>query len=404
MRILFTLIFTLLLTIVYGQNECSDSNIEEELIAHYPLDNNGVEVLGSGFNGEINGAIPTNDINGNRNSAYLFDGIDDYIHIGDHFDLGDSDFTISCWVNVFEFKGLIDGTSSRGGWMVNKGGTIFGSPRRSGYGLDARKLNGQNHFYFMVGGQNDDLYNVKGLGFKENVWYHLMGIKNDDSISLFVDNVLIATEAIPANMNVNTNIPLVFGSTDKLGYDQKGTTFFNGIIDDVKIYKTALSKDERACLIYGCIPPQINLGEDQTICNETSIILDASGSGFNYKWQDGSTNPTFEVTKTGTYWVEVENSCGIKRDTIKLVLPEIRDLTIPNVITPNQDGYNDYFVVDSRLLGSTLKIFQRHGKKVYESANYNNEWDGGNLPSAAYYWIITNDCGTNYKGWLRIIY
>lgn len=227
---------------------------------------------------------------------------------------------------------------------------------------------------------------------------------NNDSISLFVDNVLIATEAIPSNMNVDTNIPLVFGSTDKLGYDQKGTTFFNGIIDDVRIFKKALSKDERACLIYGCIPPELNLGEDQTICNETSIILDASGHDLNYTWQDGSTDPTFEVTETGTYWVEVENSCGIKRDTIELELLKFTDLKIPNVFTPNQDGFNDYFMLDPRLQGSTLRIYQRTGKKVYESTNYTNDWDGDNLPSAVYYWIISNKCGKDYKGWVRILY
>lgn len=404
MKLLLTLIFTLLFSIAHGQNECSDSNFEEELIAHYPLDNNGIEVLGSGFTGEINGPIPTSDLDDNPKSAYLFDGIDDNIHIGDHFDLGESNFTISCWVKVFEFKDLIEGTNSRGGWIVNKGATIFGSPRRAGYALDARKLNGQNHFYFFVGGQNDNLYNVNGAGFEENKWYNIMGIKDNDSISLFVDNVLIASKAIPSNINVNTNIPLVFGSIDKLGNDQEGTTFFDGIIDDVKIYKKELSKVERECSIFGCIPPELNLGEDETICNETTIVLDASGPGLKYKWHDGSTNPTFEVTSTGTYWVEVENSCGIKRDTISLVLPEISDFTIPNVITPNQDGFNDYFIIDSRLVGSTLKIFQRTGKKVFESTNYNNEWDGSGLPSAVYYWVITDECNTHYKGWVRIIY
>jgi gliding motility-associated-like protein len=481
LRHLFTFILILSITnTAYGQYECSDFNNKDGLIAHYPLDNSGIEALGSGFDGNIIGAIPTNDINGNQESAYQFDGIDDFIHVGDHFDLGESNFTISCWIKVFKFKSLIEGTNSRGGWIVNKGVTIFGTPRRSGYALDARKLNGENYFYFFVGGQNNDLFEVSSSGFLVNKWYNLIGIKDNDSISLYVDNVLIANKAIPSNINVNTNIPLVFGSIDKLGNDSKGTTFFDGKIDEVRIYKKALSKEERNCLYYQCLIPDLNLGEDQTICNESSIILEASGPGLKYKWQDGSTNPTFKAketgtywvevenscrikrdtitlifseindfkinpkeyktfcnetsilleiseldvsepglkykwqdgstnstfkaTKTGIYWVEVENSCGIKRDTIEINLPKKSEYTIPNIITPNQDGFNDYFVIDSRFVGSTLKIYQRTGKKVFESTNYNNDWDGSDLPSAVYYWVITDECNNHYKGWVRIIY
>jgi gliding motility-associated-like protein len=152
------------------------------------------------------------------------------------------------------------------------------------------------------------------------------------------------------------------------------------------------------------VSPQFDLGEDRTLCNANSFQLDATVPNGLYRWQDGSSNSTLEVYQSGTYWVEVENSCGLERDTIKLVFPEFDDLDIPNVFSPNGDGINETFTVDSRLVGSSLKVFHRTGKKVYESKNYQNNWTGNNLPAGVYYWSITDECDNNFKGWVQILY
>ncbi|MEZ4886891.1 MAG: gliding motility-associated C-terminal domain-containing protein [Chitinophagales bacterium] len=52
--------------------------------------------------------------------------------------------------------------------------------------------------------------------------------------------------------------------------------------------------------------PTINLGNDQTLCEGETLVLDATVGGATYEWQDGSTNPTFEVTEAGTYSVTVD--------------------------------------------------------------------------------------------------
>jgi gliding motility-associated-like protein len=61
---------------------------------------------------------------------------------------------------------------------------------------------------------------------------------------------------------------------------------------------------------------QVDIGNDTTICSGSSLFLDATTTNATYQWQDGSTNPTFNVTQQGTYWVRVTvNTCtGI--DTI----------------------------------------------------------------------------------------
>ncbi len=459
---------------VIGQTNCLNIDLQKDLIAHFPLDGNAIEAMGSGFDGTVNGAVLTSDRQLNPGTAYVFDGSNDFIHVGDHFDLGISDFSISCWVNVVKFTGRIPGTNTSGGPVINKGLTIFGSPPRAGYGFSAREFQGQHYFDFYVGGQNNDIYRVGGSGYEEDRWYLLIGIKEVDSIKFYVDNQFVAGSLIPANTNVNTNIPLILGSIDKLGNDPVGTNYLNGKIDDVRIYNRALYFEERECMVNSCNPPVVDLGDDRNICDNTSLILDASGGGSTYRWQDGSTQPTFEATHSGIYSVEVENTCGISHDTVEVVfntppivdlgdmitvcddtpvlldashpgssytwqngstLPtlkvtqpgvysvevtnicgtgqdsvnimfrELDDLKIPNVFTPNDDDVNEYFEIDERLIGSEVRIFGRWGKMVYRNDNYQNDWDGGNLPGGIYYYLITTKyCGGAYKGWVSILY
>jgi gliding motility-associated-like protein len=84
------------------------------------------------------------------------------------------------------------------------------------------------------------------------------------------------------------------------------------------------------------------------------------------------------------------------------------DVSISKMVTPNNDGYHDFFEVsyilndqahDPCSIETKVVIFNRWGNKVYESNNYANDWGGnspgsafGNateLPSGSYYYIVT---------------
>lgn len=49
----------------------------------------------------------------------------------------------------------------------------------------------------------------------------------------------------------------------------------------------------------------VPLGEDTTLCAGTSLLLDATAQDATYRWQDGSTSPTFNTDGPGLYWVAV---------------------------------------------------------------------------------------------------
>jgi len=53
------------------------------------------------------------------------------------------------------------------------------------------------------------------------------------------------------------------------------------------------------------------------------------------------------------------------------------DLFIPNAFTPNNDEHNELFVIKGRyIIDFNIKIFNRWGKKIFESDNIEKHWDG----------------------------
>ena len=85
--------------------------------------------------------------------------------------------------------------------------------------------------------------------------------------------------------------------------------------------------------------PDVNLGDDQMICDGDSVIF-YTGNGFDtYQWMDNNSFNTSHMTafEEGDYWVRVTDICGIDYDTVFLgvyELPEI-DLGKDTVIEYN---------------------------------------------------------------------
>ncbi|MBI5541855.1 MAG: gliding motility-associated C-terminal domain-containing protein [Bacteroidia bacterium] len=65
-----------------------------------------------------------------------------------------------------------------------------------------------------------------------------------------------------------------------------------------------------------CPTPTINFGIDTVLCQGETLNLNASIPNATYLWQDNSTNQTFLVSQSGTYWVEAINNCGTATDSI----------------------------------------------------------------------------------------
>jgi gliding motility-associated-like protein len=84
--------------------------------------------------------------------------------------------------------------------------------------------------------------------------------------------------------------------------------------------------------------PELVLYNDTTLCQGDTLILDMTLPNASYLWQDNSTDPVFEVTQQGTYWVEVTLGNCSSTDSIIVdysLLPEI-DLGQDTSLCPEQ--------------------------------------------------------------------
>lgn len=63
---------------------------------------------------------------------------------------------------------------------------------------------------------------------------------------------------------------------------------------------------------------QVNLGNDTTLCETPSLVLDAGNPGASYLWSDNSVNQQLNVSSVGTYWVEVTQGLCTASDTIQV--------------------------------------------------------------------------------------
>jgi len=152
--------------------------------------------------------------------------------------------------------------------------------------------------------------------------------------------------------------------------------------------------------------PKLHLGADTLLCKNESFMLEAKGF-VSYQWQDNSTNSNFAVTEPGIYSVFVIDEYGNEsKDTIRVSACEIPEVVIPNVITPNDDAYNDFFQITGidATLNNSLTVYNRWGQVVYHENSYQSNWDAPLLTSGIYFYHFYK-AATNkeYNGSLHVV-
>ena len=122
------------------------------------------------------------------------------------------------------------------------------------------------------------------------------------------------------------------------------------------------------------------------------------GTGTTVK-EPGVDNYIFE--NPGDYEVTLTayNAAGCSLSVTKMVTAEPA-FVLANVITPNGDGKNDFFIVP--VAHSSLEMYNRWGKLVYKSADYKSDWGKG-IANGTYYFLVNTPNGNHCKGWLEVL-
>ncbi len=124
-------------------------------------------------------------------------------------------------------------------------------------------------------------------------------------------------------------------------------------------------------------------GVTMTVIREGTVSITANQAG-NQNW-----NPATSVSVATTTEPTFDN--------------------MTSLFTPNGDNMNDYWHIPNIETYGTIevKVYNRFGKLVYESSAYANNWDGnfngGQLPSASYYYIIKSSIKGMIKGVVNLV-
>jgi gliding motility-associated-like protein len=149
--------------------------------------------------------------------------------------------------------------------------------------------------------------------------------------------------------------------------------------------------------------PTANAGSDKVIIKGQSVTLNgvAGGTDVTYLWTPnesitGVTTliPVVNPTVNQMYALNVVSNKGCGTATDSVLVKVYQQLYIPNAFTPNSDGINDTWFIETLQAypGAEIKVFNRYGQIVFDNQGKNIFWDGKfkgmQLTSGAYVYII----------------
>jgi gliding motility-associated-like protein len=175
-------------------------------------------------------------------------------------------------------------------------------------------------------------------------------------------------------------------------------------INDVYLYRVIVKNGSCPTLTTDPIALELypinsaNAGVDLTVDQYKPIKLNGAGNGTPY-WYDDTRrmistkfDPTIDPEQSSIYTLMIvdEHSCkAYDSVNVKVIIP------VPNAITPNNDGVNDYFIVDKIQdhPNTIFQVFNKWGTLVYSASPYNNTFNGistngKELADEVYYYLL----------------
>jgi Concanavalin A-like lectin/glucanases superfamily len=205
-----------------------------DLLAKYTFSGNANDESGNGNHGSVYGATLTEDRFGNPNSAYMFDGVDDYISLGDNDNLRPKYLTLTAWISS---------TSHKSGY--HNGMVIFRS-RPYGYALalnyffnDSAYI-GQVSFHGYVSKENYYFYESPDTIYNTGDWFFLCLTYDGYNFKGYINGQNICQDNVFGES-------LIYYSPGGVSIGRDGDipyNYYEGKIDDICLFDRALSEQE----------------------------------------------------------------------------------------------------------------------------------------------------------------
>ncbi len=218
---------------------------------------------------------------GKVGQALSFDGTDDSVNVTDANSLDlTSTITVSAWVYGRSW------VNTEGSFIVSKNGEQSGEYRGYYFAVDT---SGYPFFAFNTLGVSGTA--VADIAVSTGRWYFLSATYDQTSIKLYVDGVLVKTQAETDAMVANT-YPLSIGRARPTGsaYGE-----WDGSIDEVRIYNRALSATEIESIYASGQSDEVNTGASQA---QGGSRLDSGLAGY-WRMDDGSGTSATDASTNG---------------------------------------------------------------------------------------------------------
>ena len=287
--------------------DTTDCVSSDSLLAWFPLDGNSIDLSGNDYHGTVEGPVLTEDRFGNPNGAYLFDGIDDYIHVPLNINPSQHpQLTITAWAKANDATPIRQVVSHDDGGYDR---TLGIDHRGGGEGWSAFSGTGT-----VLGFQPVELGEWTFLA----VTYDQI----NSTVKLYVNDTLLFEEI--GSMGEGHDFL-------RIGSNPNFVEFFDGAIDDVKIYNRVLFENEITALATSCeeidcagfsisltATPEMECMADGTA---TASVSGSSGAVI-YQWNTNPIQTTATATglTAGIYTVSATDSLGCTAvDSIEVI-------------------------------------------------------------------------------------
>jgi len=269
----------------------------QNLVAHYPFNGDANDISGNAYHGSVVNAILGADRYQAASKCYYFDG--DMITFNENFDFPEK--TISFWFKAFNIPASGDKViiSIDNNNLTN-----------SQFGIDVRS---QNQLHFSVGNSGGS------TPISTNIWYHTVLIMSSTQYKLYINGALVSLGSYSSFHSASGNNGMTIGASR-----MRNAAFFNGAVDEIKIFNNALSDADAINLYtqYLVINDQV-VKTSETFTNPFTDKLHIYSPEKNfsvrmynihgeivYKGNDNFTINTTNFTK-GVYFIHLISEDGI---------------------------------------------------------------------------------------------
>ena len=228
----------MIITDASGNQRTLSNHQSTDPLASYSFTGNANDNSSHNNHLTVHGATLTSDRFGMSDSAYRFDGNDDYLTGGDVNDLGTESVTFSAW-----FKTVVEVIHSDGHKILNKGLTSAGITEvmHSDYILGMYLVLDLNQGVIRV--VTRSYLKKTSEPVNDGEWHHAVGVIDRDKSELrfYLDGISQGVADISNVGSLNAGgIPFTIGNLDRNTGTDGRSEHFNGLIDDVRIESEAL--------------------------------------------------------------------------------------------------------------------------------------------------------------------